>query len=359
MPLGAVGLMIALALLFPGIDTVQPINVAFVGNSITFVNDLPRFLQALSPTMHQDSCLHGALSFLTMMYTGNGMYNKWSNQRALLTETYQGNHTIYDFGSCSFPQLLFGRDDNLKTEGYYYYDGKNPCFQDPVYLQYLNELYEHNETPPQWDYVVLNDQTKYPADYNKRQKSLAVLKQVYAEIFIEAQVRPVFLVTHGYSNNSSKLGDIPEFTSKVYYGYQQYAEILAGVLPEEQAPLLAPCGLAFLTIWEESYGMWKRLFAADRRHPSPHGTYLIGCVLYATLYQQMPDWQLARHPEKLWRKARSMEFDGQAQELPSPGEAIYLYGIAQRVALEGYRPASLWSNEAVEAWEQAQLDDYS
>ena len=38
--------------------------------------------------------------------------------------------------------------------------------------------------------------------------------------------------------------------------------------------MIAPVGLAFLTIWEENYGFWNsKLFHIDRIHASPHGTY--------------------------------------------------------------------------------------
>ena len=86
------------------------INVAFVGNSFQFVNDLPRFLEALSlGKVHQDSMFHGSLSLVTLLQRGNGMYNKWNTTNALR------ENGIFDYGACTIPQLVLGYDDNLSV----------------------------------------------------------------------------------------------------------------------------------------------------------------------------------------------------------------------------------------------------
>lgn len=311
--------MLILGVWLPGVPEPGHANVAFVGNSITFVNDLPRLLEALSGgNVYQNSCLHGSLNLMSIMQKGNGMYYKWKTKQARIRHVNTtGSHSyrkkdLYDFGVCSFPQLLFGYDANLFANDIpYVNDGMNPCLQSSSYLQYLNDTY----SPPVWDFVVMNDQTVAPGKYYSRRKSMLVLKEVYANMFRELPLgtgRPVFLVTHAYnkseaalSRNSTKakLGDIPEFTSRIYYGYQLYAQTLAAYLPPEQEPLLAPAGLVFLMLWEENYGMWKRLFFYDGFHPSPHGTYVIGLVLYATLFQRMPP--RVRLCQKIWKRCFS------------------------------------------------------
>jgi hypothetical protein len=261
----------------------RPISVAFVGNSITFVNDVPRLMEALSGyTLTQDSCLHGSLNLLSIMTKGNGMSTKWKTENAFVkTQLYyddsengdddSSNHgsyhnvSIYDYGACSFPQLIFGHDESLSPEnenGIYIDDGKNPCFENPYYLQYLEERYQARGTP-QWDYVVMNDQTKYPALFIKRRRSLLALQQVYGPIFLESGARPVFIATHGYTVQSKRLGDIAQFTSHLWYGYQLYAQTLQRSLPSNQQPLLVPSGLAFLTVYEENEELWERLFYVD------------------------------------------------------------------------------------------------
>ena len=73
--------------MLPQSATHQHIRVAFIGNSITFVNDLPRFMEALSNNhISQNSCLHGATRLRTILNTGNGMYNKWRTGPAVIQE---------------------------------------------------------------------------------------------------------------------------------------------------------------------------------------------------------------------------------------------------------------------------------
>jgi hypothetical protein len=367
LPIAAAGALIFLAVIFPSsVNDIPEIRVAFVGNSITFVNDLPRFMEALSgDTIVQNSCLHGALSFSTILEKGNGMYKKWRKKAALMDERYNG-YKVYDYGACTLPQLLFGYDDNLSEgnqNGFYTQDGNNPCFQDPVYLQYLNQMYETNG-PPHYDFVVMNDQTRYPAEYSKRMTSLTALTSSYTSIFLESGARPVFLATHGYKSskiNTTMVGDVPEFTSRVHYGYQQYAQALGQNLPTDQAPLIAPVGLAFLVLWEEAHGQWEKLFFTDGFHPSPAGTYLVGCVVYATLYNRMPPTgtSLPRDMSHLWRRARKMQIgSGTAMDFPTGNEAAYLFRVARRVVLEGYIPRSLLNGTEVEALEAEEIASY-
>jgi hypothetical protein len=143
------------------------INVAFVGSSFQFVNDLPRFLEALSlGNIHQDSMLHGSLSLVTLLQRGNGMHNKWNTTNAALKE-----NGIFDYGECSIPQLLFGYDDDLSfrnKNGCCKGDGMNPCFQD-------DECYKYRKartSPSKWNYVILNDQSVRPAYEKKRNASI-------------------------------------------------------------------------------------------------------------------------------------------------------------------------------------------
>jgi hypothetical protein len=425
LPFAVVTALLLSALVFPTLSQEVPVTrVAFLGNSITFVNDLPRFMEEMSlRRIQQDSCLHGSLNFVTLTTKGNGMYNKWQTVNAIMDtweveiEQQEENEdnknggddfyeaagddaydkegegeevkeeeeeqvrtetvTIYDYGKCSFPQLLFGYDATLSEgnhNGAFVDDGMNPCFQDPYYLSYLHQQHRRQGSAPAWDVVVMNDQTLYPGIVRKRKKSLRVLKQVYTDLFLESGARPVFLVTYAYqrdysvgdddddNNNdddsvdddvTSQLGDIPEFTSRIYYGYLQYAEKLASALPEHQQPVLAPVGLAFLYVYEENRDMWEMLFYDDGFHSSPHGTYLMGCVLYATLYGRMPSSTVKL--DQLWNRARRMQHYGMGEDkpLPTKQEAAYLRLVAERVALQGHRPLTLLDPDVV-----AQMEEY-
>jgi len=407
---GATFLLLGL-FVFPTADQEVPsLRIAFLGNSMTFVNDLPRVMEALSShKITQNSCLHGSLNFNTMLSRGNGMYNKWQTENAVLdvisveTDDYYDyaedsddsvddayseasssatatttTHTIYDFGACSFPQLLFGYDaalSNGNENSFYSNDGMNPCFQDPYYLDYLNDqYYQSQQQQPVWDYVVMNDQTIYPGVVKRRRRSLRVLRQAYADLLAETGGAPVpvLLSTYGYDKDLytdddsdddkaasyySILGDIPEFTSRVWYGYQQYAAALQELLPPAQQPIVVPSGLAFLTLWEENYDMWFLLFQDDGFHPTPHGTFLLGCCLYATLYGRMPPSQVAWISDaavaRLFANVRLFQMPkmGEDRPLPTAAEAGYLASVAERVVLKGHRPSTLLSLETVAALE--------
>ena len=50
--------------------------------------------------------------------------------------------------------------------------------------------------------------------------------------------------------------------------------------------LVIPAGLAFAKAIAKRADV--ELYAADKRHPSPAGTYLGACTVYATLYRKSP-----------------------------------------------------------------------
>lgn len=108
--------------------------------------------------------------------------------------------------------------------------------------------------PVDWDYIVINDNTKWPAIQAKKETSLGVLKNTWVPWLTEVGATPILYATHGYITevvNVTGLGTVAEFTSDVFEGYRQYAELLAANLPEEQQPRIAPVGLAFLVVYEE------------------------------------------------------------------------------------------------------------
>lgn len=358
--------LIGLAFLLPATPVEPTLRVAFIGNSVTFVNDLPRFVQALDGNnLFQDSCLHGALNFMSLLYKGNGMRKTWQTKRARINQT-----ELYDWGACSVPQLLSGHDPQFYLENSgKYSDGKNPCTENADYLAYRESLHGQNELVT-WDFVVMNDQSRYPVLYRRRRHSLLALRQVYAPLLRSAHATVVFLVTYGYvaqipSYVDDDQGgwkytpteteeDMPYFTASLYYGYQEYRQ----ALERRGVPVrLAQVGLAFLTVWEENRELWRRLFFVDGLHPSPLGTFLEGCVVHATIRQRLPPVSIrVEQVSQLWNRARRMNLgrssyskyltDEEAMEqipltLPTRQEAHYLSDVCRRVALKGYQPSSL------------------
>ena len=139
------------------------------------------------------------------------------------------------------------------------------------------------------------------------------------------------------------LEDVANFTSLTRVGYQAYVDLLKLYLPKKQAPRIAPVGLAFLTVYEEDFDLWEKLFHSDHLHASPSGTFLQGCVIYYTLFGTMPnhDWVVRDNMASLWKRARMMQH---AWDPPNPfpdkATAEYLYRVAERVMKEGHIPES-------------------
>jgi len=194
-----------------------------------------------------------------------------------------------------------------------------------------------------WDYVVMNDQSMSPAVYNKRMQSASSLQKIYGPMLQEKNSIPILYQTWAYWRDDidmSAFVDIPTFTYLLKEGYEYYASILEDKLSDNLKPRIAPVGIAFLVIWEENISFWKRLFGEDQYHPSPHGTYLAGLIVYSTIYKCLPPAS-SRFVTTLFSRSRMMQISGESQPLPTEDEAIYLRWIAMRVALHGYIPKSL------------------
>lgn len=180
------------------------------------------------------------------------MNNKWKTQKAEM-RGQDSEAGVFDFGACSVPQLILGYDEKLyDMASNYKNDSKNPCMMSEAYYNYSMAHYQNIQ--PDWDYVVMNDQTQYPAIEEKKEISIQVLEESYLPMIQESGAIPILYATHGYRSdviNVTGLGNVSSFTSDVFEGYRQYAELLSANLPDEQQPRIAPVGLAFLVVYEE------------------------------------------------------------------------------------------------------------
>ena len=329
--------------------TLQPktLNVAIIGNSIFYVNDFPRMFEAMgNGNIYQDSCLHPSGSLLKILKTGNGMWQRWQTSAAELTSNYtngNGNSAvIYDFGACSVPQLMTGHDKLLSygnSYGSFYDDGSNPCLEDAAYLDYTESF--SGSTP--WDYAVITDHTKRMCFQDSRQEALKALNYTYIPLFIKSGAVPVIVQPHAFWTadlNTSSLGDIANFTASIMEGAVEYSSLVASKLPSGQKPRIAPVGHAFLAVYEDDKSLWNKLFLSDYIHPSPYGSFLYGCVIYATIYGTMPKSSVADDTAELFADARRLQETSNAT-YPTQSEADYLMNIARKVALNKYLPASL------------------
>lgn len=328
----------------------EKLRIAFLGNSMFYFNDHPRFFAALTnESITQNSCLHGGASIPSLVTGGNGMFPQFQTDKAALM-TYK-NHTVYDYGACTVQQLLTGKAKFNITEWKLFDEDmmKNPCSEDDVYAHY-SAKYFHKPKHHQWDYIIINDNTRNPARRASRHAALITLEQEYVPWLKQIKAVPIFLWTHAYTvestptRNMTGLDDVANFTSLTGVGLRAYVDLLKQYLPEEQAPRIAPSGLAFLTVYEENRDMWHALFHnADHLHASPHGSYLQGLVLYHTVFGKLPEksFCIRKDMGSFWSNARMMQH---AWEPPNPmldeADADYLYGIAERVMEKGHVPAS-------------------
>jgi len=362
-------ILVLIAYSWPLPEWNDEVSVAFLGNSMQYFNDFPRFMEVLSGgKISQSSCLHGDSTIPNMLRNGNGMFGKWNTSDALI-KGFHGEE-IFDYGACSVPQLLMGKDPVLTAydgrgdyeefldshNETYYADGTNPCYEDPVYLEFaIQKYHEDNPNLPKWDFVVINDNTRSPAEYETRRLALHVLNSTFVDLFKHTGAIPVFWFTYGYwteLRNTSNFKDVPTFTSLTYVGYRKYADLVGDQLPEAQKPRIAPIGFAFLTIWEENYDFWLTLFHWDYIHPSPAGTYLEGLIMHYTLYGHLPKKSdvILDDMSTLWRTARLMgPIADPPKPFPTREEAVYLFRIAQRVTQEGHIPSSFIMYENGEA----------
>jgi hypothetical protein len=111
---GAIVLVaLSIGLVLP-VPTNPDISVAFVGNSMQYYNDFPRFMEEISNGhLHQNSCLHGNADLRNLLIWGNGMYNIWGHSGNARIGEDGGSSGLHDFGACTVAQLLFGYDADL------------------------------------------------------------------------------------------------------------------------------------------------------------------------------------------------------------------------------------------------------
>lgn len=330
---------------------ISNLNVAFVGNSFFYVNDLPRFVEQIADGhIFQDSVLHNYASVLEIIMTGNGMWNKWATKNAMIGgvkfTTSSGNIAyLYDMGACSVPQLLTGHDSLVTSgdqSGSFIDDGENPCFQQDAYLEY-QESFDYTG---KWDFVVVTDQAKRMALDKFRHEALAAFNYTYGPILKKQRIAPVIVQPHAYNSeatNATGLSDLPTFTALVLEGAEVYKQYLNKRLGFFTHARIAPVGNAFLAVWEDDRSMYKKLFLDDGVHPSAFGTFLYGTVIYATMTGHMPKYKKVVVDDMettLFGTARRLQASSSNVGFPTKDEAAYLYKIAKKVH-RGHTPKSI------------------
>ena len=147
-----------------------------------------------------------------------------------------------------------------------------------------------------WDWVVLQDQSQipgFPEGDPDRDASVAALAPLDAMVNGK-HGESVLLMTwgrlHGDAGNPELYPDYLTMQSLLATGYEGYA---ASISTADRPVWIAPAGYAWRHIYEQELAegvdptepgrLFSSLYVEDGSHPTPLGTYLIACVLYATI----------------------------------------------------------------------------
>lgn len=162
-----------------------------------------------------------------------------------------------------------------------------------------------------WGFVVLQDRSHVPAFccngpktdyYNDFNHSLAAVKEL--DKAAEAHdAQTLLLQTWGRRDGVPEpfLKNFEAFNERVIQGYAKYAR---EITRNDRTPLIAPVGEAFSLLYNDveaakvqanktkmapsTENLWRSLYSEDGSHPSPAGSYLTACVIYATIARKSP-----------------------------------------------------------------------
>jgi hypothetical protein len=152
------------------------------------------------------------------------------------------------------------------------------------------------------DWVVLQEQSQIPGfpEHASADKTASIAAAMELDDRVEALgAQTVFLMTWGRrdgdASNDWLYPDYPTMQALLTDGYLGY---VADSATAKRPVWVAPAGLAFEAVYEAELAagdplaadaLFYRLYDVDGSHPSPLGSYLAACVVYATLTGASPE----------------------------------------------------------------------
>jgi hypothetical protein len=225
--------------------TPAPERTLFVGNSFTYVNDLPGTYAALARSapgagdLVVDSVAYGGYTLAQHLADAQGT---GPNPR--------------------LASLLGNGDSGLAT----------------------------------WSHVVLQEQSEIPGFDASDPTRVASIDAAVALSGLAAATgaTTVLFLTWGYDggdpNNPTLYPDYLTMQSRLEAGYRDMAHAIA---TSGRPVLIAPAGLAFQAVYQHDVdagsdpaapgSLFASLYGTDAKHPSPAGTFLTACVMVATI----------------------------------------------------------------------------
>lgn len=215
----------------------KPLRILFVGNSYTQVNGLQRLIPALLESQGQK------VEIGEFMAGGRSLKSQWTDN--LGTDPAPADEKA-------------PKDEKAAKAAKAAADRKGK----------FDKLLGAKEP---WDFVVLQGQSRDPLDGEKWEF------HKYAGLFVEKirkaqpDAKIIFYLTWARQH-------LPEEQSTITKAYLEVAR--------QHNTLVAPVG----ETWKDAFAARKDLVlhASDKSHPNPLGTYLAGCVFYATITGKTP-----------------------------------------------------------------------
>jgi hypothetical protein len=223
-------------------------RVLFVGNSFTFVNDLPGTYSGIAKTVvpapFVDSVAYGGYTLAQHLadVQGTGMNPRLAS-------------------------LLGGADAAAVT----------------------------------WNYVVLQEQSEIPgfaSNNSERQASMAAVVAL-SQYVAAAGATSVMYMTWGFPTGDSANPLIyPDYTTMQSLLETGYRDMAHAIAMAGRKVIIAPAGLAYKAVYDRdvaamrdptaSTSLFAQLYGPDAKHPAVPGTYLIACVMLATIDEVDP-----------------------------------------------------------------------
>jgi hypothetical protein len=214
---------------------------------------------------------------IACLLLGSACFGQRTYQTLFLGNSYTG---VNDLPSIVQSLTLAGGDTLIKdvnSPGGYTFQGHST---NSTSLAMINAR--------QWDFVVLQEQSQIPSFPQSQVQQdcypyAAILNDSIKEN--DSCTVTVFYMTWGRKfGDASNCGFWPPVCT--YAGMQAELRMSYLNLANQNDALVAPCGSAW---WEAiKRDSLLELYQPDQSHPSYAGSYLNGCVFYATMYRRSP-----------------------------------------------------------------------
>lgn len=150
---------------------------------------------------------------------------------------------------------------------------------DPLGSKVQNELMTYK-----YDYVILQEQSRIPS-LPGVEETMYPYAITLDQLIQGAHAQTVFLMTWAYENGDN----LNEFGIDLVTTREQMQTQIAqsyATIADKLNALLSPVGIAFMRSAQQHPEI--ELWGEDQQHPTPAGTYLASCVLYASLFDKSP-----------------------------------------------------------------------